>query len=69
LRAEHFKIELSKRSKSQYSEKVARVRSGKIQGKKLFLDKGVSRFRLPKRVPPLNLYRQVAERIDGVNFP
>ena len=31
-----------------------RVRSGKMQGKKLFLDKEVTRFRLSERVPRHN---------------
>ena len=35
-----------------------------MQGKKLFLDKEVIRFRLSKRVPPHNLYRRLAELVD-----
>ena len=38
-----------------------------MQGKKPFLDKEVSRFRLSERVPPHNLYRRLAKRVDGVN--
>ena len=41
-----------------------RIRSGKMQGKKLFLDKAVTRFRLSERVPPHNLYRRLAELAD-----
>ena len=35
-----------------------------MQGKKLFLDKEVVRFRLGERVPPHNLYRRLAEWVD-----
>jgi transposase len=35
-----------------------------MQGKKLFLDKEVTRFRLSERVPPHNLYRRLAELVD-----
>ena len=35
-----------------------------MQGKKLFLDKEVARFRLFERVPPHNLYRRLAELVD-----
>ncbi|WP_201979908.1 IS1182 family transposase [Hymenobacter rubidus] len=35
-----------------------------MQGKKLFLDKEVVRFRLSERVPPHNLYRRLAELVD-----
>jgi transposase len=35
-----------------------------MQGKKLFLDKEVVRFRLSERVRPHNLYRRLAELID-----
>jgi hypothetical protein len=35
-----------------------------MQGKKLFLDQEVTRFRLSERVPPHNLYRQLAELVD-----
>lgn len=35
-----------------------------MQGKKLFLDKEVARFRLSERVPPHNLYRRLAELVD-----
>ena len=35
-----------------------------MQGKKPFLDKEVTRFRLSKRVPPHNLYRRLAELVD-----
>ncbi|MCC3155581.1 transposase, partial [Hymenobacter sp. BT770] len=35
-----------------------------MQGKKLFLDKEVTRFRLSERVPPHNLYRRLAEWVD-----
>jgi transposase len=35
-----------------------------MQGKKLFLDKEVVRFRLLERVPPHNLYRRLAELVD-----
>jgi transposase len=35
-----------------------------MQGKKLFLDKEVARFRLCERVRPHNLYRRLAELVD-----
>jgi len=35
-----------------------------MQGKKPFLDKEVTRFRLSDRVPPHNLYRWLAEVVD-----
>ena len=35
-----------------------------MQGKKLFLDKEVVRFRLSERVRPHNLYRRLAELVD-----
>ncbi|GAB3862381.1 IS1182 family transposase [Hymenobacter terrigena] len=35
-----------------------------MQGKKPFLDKEVTRFRLSERVPPHNLYRRQAELVD-----
>lgn len=35
-----------------------------MQGKKLFLDKEVTRFRLSERVPPHNLYRRLAALVD-----
>ena len=35
-----------------------------MQGKKLFLDKEVARFRLSERVPPHNLYRRLVELVD-----
>ena len=35
-----------------------------MQGKKLFLDKEVVRFRLSERVKPHNLYRRLAELVD-----
>ena len=35
-----------------------------MQGKKLFLDKEVTRFRLSERVPSHNLYRRLAEFVD-----
>ena len=35
-----------------------------MQGKKLFLDQAVTRFRLSERVPPHNLYRRLAELAD-----
>ena len=35
-----------------------------MQGKKLFLDKEVTRFRLSERVPPHNRYRRLAELVD-----
>ena len=35
-----------------------------MQGKKLFLDKEVVRFRLSERVPRHNLYRRLAELVD-----
>ena len=35
-----------------------------MQGKKLFLDKEVARFRLSERVPRHNLYRRLAELVD-----
>ena len=35
-----------------------------MQGKKQYLDKEVTRFRLSKRVPPHNLYRRLAEVVD-----
>ena len=35
-----------------------------MQGKKLFLDKEVTRFKLSERVPPHNLYRRLAELVD-----
>ena len=35
-----------------------------MQGKKLFLDQEVTRFRLSERVPPHNLYRRLAELVD-----
>jgi len=40
------------------------VRKREMQGKKLFLDKEVARFRLSERVPPHNLYRRLAELVD-----
>lgn len=40
------------------------ARRREMQGKKLFLDKEVTRFRLSERVPPHNLYRRLAEVID-----
>ena len=35
-----------------------------MQGKKLFLDKEVTCFRLSERVPRHNLYRRLAELVD-----
>ena len=35
-----------------------------MQGKNLFLDKEVTRFRISERVPPHNLYRRLAELVD-----
>ena len=35
-----------------------------MQGKKLFLDKEVTRFRLSERVPRHNFYRRLAELVD-----
>ena len=35
-----------------------------MQGKKVFLDKEVVRFRLSERIPPHNLYRRLAELVD-----
>jgi transposase len=35
-----------------------------MQGKKQYLDKEVTRFRLSERVPPHNLYRRLAEVVD-----
>ncbi|MBF9239849.1 transposase [Hymenobacter sp. BT683] len=35
-----------------------------MQGKKLFLDQEVVRFRLSERVPSHNLYRRLAELVD-----
>ena len=35
-----------------------------MQGKKQFLDKVVTRFRVSERVPAHNLYRQLAELVD-----
>ena len=35
-----------------------------MQGKKQYLDKEVTRFRLSERVPPHNLYRRLAELVD-----
>ena len=35
-----------------------------MQGKKLFLDKELTRFRLSERVPRHNLYRRLAELVD-----
>ncbi|MFC6225855.1 IS1182 family transposase [Hymenobacter artigasi] len=35
-----------------------------MQGKKEFLDKEVTRFKLSERVPPHNLYRRLAELVD-----
>ena len=35
-----------------------------MQGKKLFLDKEVARFRLLERVPTHNLYRRLAKLVD-----
>jgi transposase len=35
-----------------------------MQGKKLFLDKEVTRFRLSERIPPHNQYRRLAELVD-----
>jgi hypothetical protein len=35
-----------------------------MQGKKPFLDKEVTRFRLCERVPPHNLYRRLAKLVD-----
>ncbi|QNE42362.1 transposase (plasmid) [Hymenobacter sp. NBH84] len=35
-----------------------------MQGKKLFLDKEVTRFRLSERVPQHNLCRRLAELVD-----
>ena len=35
-----------------------------MQGKQLFLDKEVTRFRLSERVRPHNLYRRLAELVD-----
>ncbi|HEX8330801.1 MAG TPA: hypothetical protein VF629_24935 [Hymenobacter sp.] len=35
-----------------------------MQGKKLFLDQEVVRFRLSERVRPHNLYRRLAELVD-----
>ena len=35
-----------------------------MQGKKLFLDKAVVRFRLSERARPHNLYRRLAEWVD-----
>src|SRR5687768_15073481 len=40
------------------------LRSGKMQGKKPFLDQEVTRFRLSERVPPQNHYRRLAELVD-----
>ena len=41
-----------------------RVRSEKMQGEKLFLDKEVVCFRLSERVRPHKLYRRLAEWVD-----
>ena len=35
-----------------------------MQGKKPFLDKEVTRFRLSERIPPHNLYRRLAKLVD-----
>ncbi|SEU08221.1 IS1182 family transposase [Hymenobacter actinosclerus] len=35
-----------------------------MQGKKQYLDKEVTRFRLSERIPPHNLYRRLAELVD-----
>lgn len=35
-----------------------------MQGKKQYLDKVVTRFRVSERVPAHNLYRQLAELVD-----
>jgi|GEM_PF-3234588 hypothetical protein len=35
-----------------------------MQGKKLFLDQEVTRFRLSERVPPHTLYRRLADLVD-----
>ncbi|MDB5235486.1 MAG: hypothetical protein JWR44_2479, partial [Hymenobacter sp.] len=35
-----------------------------MQGKKQYLDKEVTRFRLSERVPRHNLYRRLAELVD-----
>jgi len=35
-----------------------------MQGKKQYLDKEVTHFRLSERVPPHNLYRRLAELVD-----
>ena len=35
-----------------------------MQGKKQYLDKEVTRFRLSERVSPHNFYRRLAERVD-----
>jgi transposase len=40
------------------------VRSGKMQGKKEFLDQEMTRFRLSERVPRHNLYRRLAQVVD-----
>jgi transposase len=39
-----------------------------MQGKKAFFDKEVVRFRLSERVPRHNLYRRLAELVDGTFF-
>ena len=39
-----------------------------MQGKKLFLDKEVTRFRLSERVPPHNLYHRLADLVDWTFF-
>lgn len=39
-----------------------------MQGKKLFLDKEVVRFRLSERMPRHNWYRQLAELVDCTFF-
>jgi transposase len=39
-----------------------------MQGKKQYLDKEVTRFRLSERVPPHNLYRRLAELVDWSFF-
>ena len=41
-----------------------RVRRREMQGKKPFLDKEVTRFRLSERIPPHNLYRRLAKLVD-----
>lgn len=40
------------------------VRSERMQGKKHFTDKVVTRFRLSERVPAHTFYRQLAELVD-----